>query len=103
MTKDHQPEPKTSKSYNDNAKPHVVKIIKTYLESEGITTIDHPPYSPDLAPCDFWLFDKIKQQLTDHETTESLKEQITEILDLIPRNEYARTFQRAGADATKYV
>ena len=85
---------KNLKILHDNAKPHVAKIVKTYLESEGITTIDHPPYSPDLAPCDFWLFDKIKQQLTDHETAESLKEQITEILDLIPRNEFAKTFQK---------
>ena len=30
------------------------------LEEQGITLLPHPPYSPDLAPCDFWLFPKIK-------------------------------------------
>ena len=25
--------------------------------------MDHPPYSPDLAPCDFWLFPKLKNTL----------------------------------------
>jgi len=25
--------------------------------------MDHPPYSPDLAPCDFWLFPKLKNAL----------------------------------------
>ena len=25
--------------------------------------MDHPPYSPELAPCDFWLFPKLKSAL----------------------------------------
>ena len=82
------------KILHDNAKPHVAKIVKTFLESEGITIIDHPPYSPVLAPCDFWLFDRIKQQLIDQESAESMKNQITEILDSIPANEYLMTFQK---------
>ncbi|CAF3331902.1 unnamed protein product, partial [Rotaria sp. Silwood2] len=27
--------------------------------------MSHPPYSPDLAPCDYWLNDYIKRNLTD--------------------------------------
>ena len=79
---------------HDNARPHVAKNVKAYLESEGMVTIDHPPYSPDLAPCDFWLFDKIKQSLTDHKSAISLKKQITEILGAIPKEEYLKTFQK---------
>ena len=45
------------KLYYDNGRPHVHKEVSNYLESEGITIIKHPPYSPNLAPCDFWLFD----------------------------------------------
>ncbi len=44
---------KNIKVLHDNANPHVDKVVKTYLENEDIKTIDHPPYSPDLAPCDF--------------------------------------------------
>ena len=51
---------KNMKILHDNAKPHVAKIVKDYLNNEGLTIIDHPPYSPDLAPCDFWLFSKLK-------------------------------------------
>ena len=29
----------------------------------GGTALQHPPYSPDLAPCDFWAFPKLKAQL----------------------------------------
>jgi hypothetical protein len=28
--------------------------------------LDHPSYSPDLAPCDFWLFPKLKTALKGH-------------------------------------
>jgi hypothetical protein len=27
--------------------------------------VPHPPYSPDLNPCDFWLFGKLKQKIKD--------------------------------------
>ena len=49
------------KLHRDNAGPHVYKDIVKYLESQGITTIRQPVNSPDLAPCDFQLFDLIKQ------------------------------------------
>ena len=38
----------------------------------GIKTVPHPPYSPDLAPCDFWLFHKLRGCL--YETIEEMKE-----------------------------
>ena len=79
---------------HDNAKPHVAKLVKEYLKSNGIIIIDHPPYSPDLAPSDFWLFDKIKTQLSDHTDVESLKIQITDILNSIPKEEYLKTFKK---------
>ena len=43
--------------HHDNAAPHKAGIATEYL-------LPHPPYSPDLAPCDFYLFPKIKQELS---------------------------------------
>jgi len=82
------------KLLHDNARPHVAKNVIKYLEQEGIKIIDHPPYSPDLAPCDFWLFDLFKKNLVDHTDSESLKSQITEILESIPKQEYLLAFQK---------
>jgi hypothetical protein len=31
-----------------------------FLAGKGTSAMDHPPYSPDLAPADFWLFPKFK-------------------------------------------
>ncbi|KAG5318536.1 MOS1T transposase, partial [Pseudoatta argentina] len=41
---------------HDNARPHVAKPVKTYLETLKWEVLPHPPYSPDIAPSDFHLF-----------------------------------------------
>ncbi|KAG5316054.1 MOS1T transposase, partial [Pseudoatta argentina] len=41
---------------HDNARPHVAKPVKTYLETPKWEVLPHPPYSPDIAPSDFHLF-----------------------------------------------
>ena len=40
----------------------------------GIKTVPHPPYSPDLSPCDFWLFPKLRG--CRYETVEEMKEAV---------------------------
>jgi histone-lysine N-methyltransferase SETMAR len=42
---------------------HDALRVHKFLAKKSITKIDHPPYSPDLAPCDFWLFPKLKNAL----------------------------------------
>ena len=46
--------------HHDNAAPHKARITLTYLDDNGIRLMEQPQYSPDLAPCDFWLFPKLK-------------------------------------------
>ena len=82
------------KFHQDNAKPHVAESVKTYLKQHGLTLIRHPPYSPDLAPSDFWLFDYIKMRLDDHNNADSLIDQITRICGDIPKSELKKTFQK---------
>jgi len=38
---------------HDNARPHVAKVIKKYLETLKWNVLPHPPYSPDIAPSDY--------------------------------------------------
>jgi hypothetical protein len=37
--------------------------VSQFLSGKGISALDHPPYSPDLAPADFWLVPKLKSVL----------------------------------------
>ena len=44
----------------DNARPH---LVDEHIKSIGMTRLQHPPYSPDIAPCDFFLFGFLKFHL----------------------------------------
>ncbi|KAI6649969.1 Transposase [Oopsacas minuta] len=44
----------------DNASSHTTKLTKNLLDVEGLELLPQRPYSPDLAPCDFWLLPKLK-------------------------------------------
>ena len=46
--------------YHDNAPAHTAFSVKQFLVSKEITMLHHPPYLPYLAPCDFFLFPKLK-------------------------------------------
>jgi histone-lysine N-methyltransferase SETMAR len=48
---------------HDNARPHVAEVVTTLLASYGWEVLEHPAYSPDLSPCDFFLFGKLKAKL----------------------------------------
>ncbi|XP_054707333.1 mediator of RNA polymerase II transcription subunit 13-like [Uloborus diversus] len=45
---------------HDNAPAHKILMVRNFLAQKSIVVLDHPPYSPDLAPADFWLFPKLK-------------------------------------------
>ena len=80
--------------HHDNGKPHIHRDGSGYLESEGLTIIPHPPNSPDLSPCDFWLFDLIKRKLTDQTDSQSLHDTIAEFIYSLDKEEYRKTFDK---------
>ena len=58
----------------------------------GFKTVPQPPYSPDLAPCDFWLFHKLKENR--YETTEEMKEAVTKVIDTLRQEDFHGAFQK---------
>ena len=48
---------------HDNARPHTSRQTQCALQQLELPTIPHPPYSPDLAPSDFFLFPLLKKHL----------------------------------------
>ena len=71
--------------HEDNTPLHNSIIVTDYLTKMGIKTAHHPPYSPDISPCDLWLFPKLKEKLRGcrNETIE-MKEGVIKVFDLIP-------------------
>lgn len=47
----------------DNASPHTCHVSTEKFEQLGFELIPHPPYSPDLAPSDYYLFPNLKRWL----------------------------------------
>ena len=67
-----------------------------YLTKMGIKTVHHSPYSPDLAPCDLWLFSKLKKKLrgSRYETHEEMKEAVTKVIDTLTQEDVHGAFQK---------
>jgi len=49
--------------HHDNALVHRSFKVSQFLAKKSMTVVPHPPYSPDLVPCDFFLFPKLKLQM----------------------------------------
>ena len=58
----------------------------------GIKTVAHPPYSPDLAPYDFWLFPKLRG--CRYETIEEIKEAVSKVIDMLTQEDFHGAFQK---------
>ena len=58
----------------------------------GLKTVPQPPYSLDLAPCDFWLFSKLRG--CRYETIKEMKEAVTEVIDTLTQEDFHVAFQK---------
>ena len=67
-------------------------LVTDYLTKMGIKTVLQPPNSPELAPCDFWLFPKLKG--CRYETIEEMKESVTKVIDTLTQEDFHGTFQK---------
>jgi len=54
---------------HDNARPHVAKVVKKYLETLKWDVLPYPPYSLNIAPSDYWLFRRMQHDLASHRFT----------------------------------
>ena len=59
----------------------------------GIKTVPHPPYIPDVGPCDFWLFPKLRGCCC-YETIEEMKEAVAKVIDTLTQEDVHGAFQK---------
>ena len=69
-----------------------VRLLSLFLASEKV---NHPPYSPDPSPCDFFLFPRLKKMLSGKKYTSrsSLGSAIYQCLQQIPKQDYLSAFR----------
>ena len=78
--------------YAYNTPVHNSILVTDYLTKMGIKTVHQPPYSPDLAPWDFWLFPKLRG--CRYETIEEMKEAVTSVIDTLKQEGFHGNFQK---------
>ena len=67
-------------------------LVTDYLTKMGIKTVPQPPYSRDIAPCDFCLFPKLRG--CHYETIEEIKEAVMEVIDMLTQENFHGAFQK---------
>ena len=72
-----------------------VRLLSLFLASEKVKVLNHPPYSPDLSPCDLFLFPRLKKMLSGNKYTSrsSLGSAIYQYLQQIPKEDYLSAFR----------
>ena len=68
----------------DNARPHNSKMTNEKIKQLGWKRLAHPPYSPDISPCDFFLFGYLKEELRSMKLT-SLHDLLNAIEEIIKK------------------
>ena len=84
------------KLLHDNAQAHKSATVQEYLEESGLDVLDHPPYSPDLSPCHFWLFPRLKETLAGHrfESCCGIGSAVYQSLQHIAKEDYRAAFRK---------
>ena len=78
--------------HQDNTPVSNSILVTDYLTQIGIKTVPQPPYIPDLAPCDFWSF--LKLRCCRYETIEEMKEAVTKVLDALTQEDFDGAFHK---------
>ncbi|VEN52316.1 unnamed protein product [Callosobruchus maculatus] len=81
--------------FHDNAPAHTSLLVREYLAKNNTIIVPQPPYSPDLAPCDFFLFPKLKRPVKGrrYATIEELKTASKEDLNKIRKTDFFKCFE----------
>ena len=72
--------------------PQLLPCHRLFDQDGHQETVPRPPYSPDLASCDFWLFPKLRG--CRYETIEEMKEAVTKVIDMLTQEDFYGAFQK---------
>jgi histone-lysine N-methyltransferase SETMAR len=88
--------------HHDDAPLHDALRVCEFLAKKSIARMGHPSYSPDLAPCEFWLFPKLKNVLKEQRFADipDIQCNVTLLRD-IPENDFQDCFQQWCQHFTK--
>jgi len=82
--------------HHDNAPAHTSLVVREFLTNNNMTTVPHPSYSPHLAPCDFYVFPKLKLQVKGgrYVFTEEIQAKPQQVLNTLTLADFNHSFQK---------
>jgi len=90
---------------HNNAPVHQAVAVQEFLARKQVCVLHHPLYSPDLSPCDYFLFPKLKLPLKGRlfEDVQDIQAAVASSLRAIPQEDVPRSFQSLLNRATRYI
>jgi len=90
---------------HDNAPSNNATIVKQFSAQRKVTVIDHPPYSPDLAPTDYALFPRVKSHLKGRlfDSISDIQKSVTSTLNTIAKDGFYKGIQKLYDNANLCV
>ena len=81
---------------HDNAPSHNATIVKQFLVQRKVTVLDHRPYWPDLAPADYFLFQKVKSHLEGRlfDSISDIQKAVTSTLNTTAKDDFCKGIQK---------
>jgi len=82
--------------HHDKAPAHTSLVTREFLTKNNVTTVPHPAYSPDLAPCDFYVFPKMKLRLKGRRfvSIEEIRAESQQVLSTLTPEDFSECFQK---------
>ena len=73
-----------------------MRIVRDFMATkEKIEMMDHPPYCPDRAPCDFFLFPKLKNKMEgEFLSVKTFKTRWDGVAATLTKDDYARCYAK---------
>ena len=81
---------------HDNAPSHNATIVNQFLAQRKVNVLEHPPYSPDLAPADYFLFPKVKSHLKRRlfDSISDIQKAVTSTSNTIAKGDFYKGTQK---------
>ncbi len=93
------------KLHMDNASAHRSDLVQGCLQNMSISVLKHLAYSPDLSPCDFFLFPIMKKQMRGLEfhTVDNVIQKILEVVGQITQEQWEYCFDQWISRCERYI
>ncbi|CAF1608427.1 unnamed protein product [Didymodactylos carnosus] len=78
--------------HEDDARPHTAKTVNEFLAENRVEPYQNPPYSPDLSPCDIFLFAKLKNQLRGIRLDDAMLNALEQAIDSLTKADFKNCF-----------